>query len=144
MVHSVFGPRYRYGGKVSGFPDARNVIPLFFGLYIKQLFVDRRKMDLESEKTEKLEAEFNRLIERRAKEAARDEEHRTVEEELERRSKARQLRRQREIRLGWIEYEGHMNRLHLEIAAEHADRRSRLMLEAGYEPDESRGPEEAA
>lgn len=56
-------------------------VPSFFGLYIKQLFKDRRKMELDAEKTERLEAEFNRPIERRAKETAKDEEHRSVEEE---------------------------------------------------------------
>lgn len=50
-------------------------------MYIKQLFKDRRKMELDAEKTERLEAEFNRPIERRAKETAKDEEHRSVEEE---------------------------------------------------------------
>ena len=38
-------------------------------------------MELDAEKTERLEAEFNRPIERRAKETAKDEEHRSVEEE---------------------------------------------------------------
>ena len=64
-------------------------VPSFFGLYIKQLFKDRRKMELDAEKTERLEAEFNRPIERRAKETAKDEEHRSVEEEMDRRSRAR-------------------------------------------------------
>lgn len=100
-------------------------------------------MELDAEKTEKLEAEFNRLIERRAKEAAKDEEHRSAEEELERRSKARQLRRQRENRRSWIAYYESMHRLHLGIATEHADKRSRLMAGAGYEPDEDPGPEAA-
>jgi hypothetical protein len=100
-------------------------------------------VDLESEKTEKLEAEFNRLIERRAKEAANDEEHRSVEEEMDRRSRARPLKRQEELRLGWIDYEGRMNKIHLGLAAEHADRRARLVAEGGYEPDENPGPEAA-
>jgi hypothetical protein len=47
--------------------------------------------------------------------------------------------RRRENLIAWIDYFGHMHRLHLRIAAEHADRRSRLMLEAGYEPEEREG-----
>ena len=39
-------------------------------------------MELDVEKTERLEAEFNRPIERRAKETAKDEEHRSVEEDV--------------------------------------------------------------
>lgn len=112
-------------------------------LYIKQLFADRRKMELDAEKTEKLEAEFNQLIERRAKEAAKDEEHRSVEEEMDRRSRARMLRRQRDNWDSWLSFHESMHKTHIRIAAEHADKRSRLMAEAGYEPDEDPGPEAA-
>jgi hypothetical protein len=107
------------------------------------LFADRRKMDLESEKTEKLEAELDRLIERRAKEAARDEERRTVEEEMDKRERARMLSRQRANRDSWLSFHESMHKTHIRIASEHADRRSRLLAEAGCEPDETPGPEAA-
>ena len=94
-------------------------------------------LDLDTEKNEKLEAEFNRLMERRAKESAKDEEQRIAEEESDKRLRARRLTRQEANRQAWLDFHGHMHQLHTNLALEHAARRSRLMLE------DSPGPEAA-
>jgi hypothetical protein len=41
-------------------------------------------------------------------------------------------KRRRANRWAWMDHHGHMNLLHLGLAAEHADKRSRLMLETGH------------
>jgi hypothetical protein len=55
------------------------------------------------------------------------------------------LKRQRENREAWTAHHGHMHRLHLALATEHADRRSRLLAEdyAGLDegPDGEAGDE---
>ncbi len=92
------------------------------------------------EAAERAEKSIDEFITRRARNKAE-----ANEEEAELRAVARRIRdkRRRENRMAWIDYYEHMNRLHLSLAADHADRRSRLMLEGGYEPEESPGPEAA-
>lgn len=46
-------------------------------------------------------------------------------------------------RQAWIDHFGHMHRLHLALADEHAAKRARLLAECGYEPEEFPGPEAA-
>jgi hypothetical protein len=76
----------------------------------------------------------DRDLDRARDQAAREEEN--AEEELWRASERRvREKRRRANRQAWIDHHGHMNLLHLGLAAEHADKRSRLMLEGGYEPD---------
>ncbi len=88
------------------------------------------------EEVERLEAELDQFIERRA----RDREDANREEEAWKESTRRaNEKRRRANRQEWAEFHGHMNRLHLALAGEHADKRSRLMLEGGYEPDEGEG-----
>ncbi len=75
---------------------------------------------------------------------ARDKENANEEEELWKASTRLVNEKRRQAnRMAWIDYYGHMHRLHLGLAAEHADKRSRLMLEGGYEPEEAPGPEAA-
>ena len=66
-----------------------------------------------------------------------------IEEEMDRRSRARMLRRQMDNRDSWLSFHESMHKTHLRIAAEHADKRSRLMAESGFDPDTSPGPEAA-
>ena len=91
--------------------------------------------------TEKLDAELSKLAERRAKEAKKDEKQRVIEEEWERRLRAKRRTRQERIRQEWIGHHLRMHQLHTSLAAEHADKRSRLMLEGGYDPDQGPGEE---
>jgi hypothetical protein len=89
---------------------------------------------------ERAERDLDAFINRRsrAKEKANAEEEMWRASERRVREKRRQLNRQ-----AWLDFYEHMNRLHLGLAAEHADKRSRLMLEGGYEPDEAPDPEAA-
>ncbi len=89
---------------------------------------------------ERAEKSIDEFINKRARNKA---EANKEEEEL--RAVARRIRdkRRRANRLEWIAHHGKMNLLHLGLAAEHADKRSRLMLEGGYEREESPGPEAA-
>ena len=94
-------------------------------------------MDIDVEKTERAEADLDRFINARS----RQKNEANTEEELWRASERRvREKRRRENRQEWLDFYERMNRLHLGLAAEHADRRSRLMLEGGYEPDDA--PEE--
>jgi hypothetical protein len=89
---------------------------------------------------EKAEAQIDAFISKRAKER---EEANKLEEfwaEQERRHRERQREANRRA---WIDHHGVMSRLHTGLAAEHADRRSRLLAECGYEPDEAPDPEAA-
>ena len=82
---------------------------------------------------ERVESELNLFIEKRA----RDKEEANRLEAAWAESTRRHNAQRREVnRQSWIAYYGHMHRLHLGLAAEHANRGSRLMLEAGYEPGE--------
>jgi hypothetical protein len=92
------------------------------------------------EAVERVEAELDNFISKRSR--AREEANRTEAAWAESTRRVNE-KRWRANRLAWIDYFGKMNRLHLSLAAEHADRRSRLMLEGGYEPDEAPGPEAA-
>lgn len=92
------------------------------------------------EAAERVEAELDNFITKRAREKA--EANRVEEEWRVSERRVREQRRQSN-RMAWIDYFGHMHRLHLGLAAEHADKRSRLLAEAGYVPEESPGPEAA-
>jgi hypothetical protein len=85
---------------------------------------------------EKAEAQIDAFIAKRCREReeANVVEAAWAESERRVREKRRQTNRQ-----AWIEHHGHMNLLHLGLAAEHADKRSRLLLET--KPDQ--GPEAA-
>ncbi len=89
------------------------------------------RMDYEA--VEAVEAQLDQFIEKRARESA---EQRRVEAEWAISERRHRERRREANRQAWIDFYGHMNRLHLGLAAEHADRRSRLMLEGGHEPDD--------
>ena len=89
---------------------------------------------------ERVEAGLDAFINKRSRE--REEANRVEAVWAESERRVREKRRQTN-RQAWIEHHGHMNLLHLGLAAEHADKRSRLMLERGYEPEESPGPEAA-
>lgn len=97
-------------------------------------------MDLyDVDAVEAAEASIDQFIERRA----RDREDANREEEAWAESTRRvNEKRRRANRQAWLAFYEHMNRLHLGLAAEHADKRSRLMLEDGNEPDDR--PPEAA
>jgi hypothetical protein len=120
----------------------------FFALFIKQLFVSanddtpkRRTMDLfDVEAAEKAEAQIDAFISKRVKERedANKEAKFWVEQERHHRE-----RRREENRQAWLDFYEHMNRLHLVLAAEHADKRSRLLAEGEYEPGENPDPEVA-
>ena len=85
---------------------------------------------------EKAEQQIDLFIERRAREVRDADAVEDLWAEQERRERAR---RREANRADWIAYHAHMNAVHSSIAADHADRRSRLLLEAEYD-----GPQEAA
>ena len=93
--------------------------------------------------SEKAEKSIDLFIEKRSKEAEKANREQKMLEEWDRRARARQLKRQKENRESWIEFHGRRHRVFLDLAGHHADRRSRLMAEAGYEPEETPGPEAA-
>ncbi len=103
---------------------------------------ERRRMveRMDYEEVERVEAELDNFISKRSRE--REEANRTEAAWAESTRRVNEKRR-RSNRMAWIDYFGHMNRLHLSLAADHADKRGRLMAEAGYEPEESPGPEAA-
>jgi hypothetical protein len=92
------------------------------------------------EAAEAAEASINQFIERRAREKA---DANRIEEEWAISEHRHRERRREANRQEWLRFYEHMNRLHLGLAAEHADRRSRLLAECGYEPEEAPGPEAA-
>jgi hypothetical protein len=91
-------------------------------------------MDLfDVEATERIESEIDAFISKRS----RERKEANAEEEAWKESTRRVNEKRRQAnRKAWIDYFGHMNRLYLSLAADHADRRSRLMAESGYEPDD--------
>lgn len=90
------------------------------------------------EAAEKAEKSIDEFINKRARDKAA-----ANKEEQEQQAAARRVRdkRRRENRQLWIAHHGHMHLLHTGLAAEHASKRARLLLEA--EPGESPGPEAA-
>ena len=96
------------------------------------------RKDLED--LEKAEQQIDQFIERRARERAdaNKEEEFWLEQERRHRERRREANRR-----AWLDFYEHMNLLHLGLAAEHADKRSRLLAESGFEPDEAPGPEAA-
>lgn len=94
---------------------------------------------MDVDKIESVEASLDAFINARSK----AKEKVNAEEDLWRASERRVREKRRQAnRQAWLDFYEHMNRLHLGLAAEHADKRSRLMLEGGYEPDDE--PPEAA
>jgi hypothetical protein len=91
------------------------------------------------EAAERVEAELDNFITKRAREKA--EANRVEEEWLVSERSVREQHRQSN-RMAWIDYFGHMHRLHLGLAAEHADRMSRLLAECEYETDEAPDPDD--
>jgi hypothetical protein len=92
------------------------------------------------EAVERAEASIDAFINKRH----RGREKVNAEEEAWKESTRRVNETRRQVnRQAWIDYFDHMNRLHLSLAAEHADKRARLMAEGGYELEESPGPEAA-
>lgn len=89
---------------------------------------------------EKAEAELDRFVNARARQ---NDEQRRVEAAWADSERRVVEKRRRANRQSWLSFHESMHKTHLKIAAEHADRRSRLMAEAGYDPDESPGPEAA-
>ncbi len=88
-------------------------------------------MDLDVEAVERVEAELDAFINKRSKAKAKA----NAEEEAWKESTRRvNEKRRRANRWAWIDHHGHMHSLHLALASEHADKRSRLMAEGGYEP----------
>jgi hypothetical protein len=96
-------------------------------------------MDLfDVEATERIESEIDAFISKRS----RERKEANAEEEAWKESTRRvNETRRRANRQAWIDHFGHMNRLHLSLAAEDADKRVCLLAESGYEPDE--GPDAA-
>jgi hypothetical protein len=93
-------------------------------------------MDLDVVATEKAEKSIDEFIDKRA----RDKAAANKEEEAWKASTRLVNEKRREAnRRRWIEYHGDMHQLHLGIATEHADKRSRLMAEGEYEPEEKEG-----
>jgi hypothetical protein len=77
---------------------------------------------------ERVESELNRITEKRAREAKDADAIEDLWAEQDRRERARSREANRQA---WCDYHEHLHRLHLDLAADHADRRSRLLLEAG-------------
>ena len=97
-------------------------------------------MDLDVDKIEVAEKSLDAFINSRSK----AKERANVEEELWRASERRVREKRREAnRQAWIDHHGLMHSLHLALAGEHADKRSRFLDEAGYEPEGAPGPEAA-
>ncbi len=98
-------------------------------------------MDLfDVEKAERVEAELDAFV---LKRSASQEKANKLEEAWAASERRVRAKRREQNRQAWLDFYERMNRLHLGLAAEHADRRSRLLAEGGYEPGESPGPEAA-
>jgi hypothetical protein len=78
---------------------------------------------------ERVEAELDKFIEKRAREKR---EANLIEEEWTRTERRDRQRRREANRLAWLDFYERMNRLHLGLAAEHADKRARLIVEAEH------------
>ena len=92
------------------------------------------------------DAQIDRFIEKRSKEVEEANQAQLLEEELDRRERARTAKRLEENRRAKLANLGHLHRVYLGEVARVADERSRLLAEAGYdededEPNEAPGPE---
>ena len=94
--------------------------------------------------SEKAEKSIDAFIEKRSKEVEEANQAQLLEEKLDRRERARTAKRREENRRVRLANLGHLHRVYLGEAARVANERSRLMLEGGYEPDETPEPVEAA
>jgi hypothetical protein len=100
-----------------------------------------RSTGLDPFSVERAEASLDAFINSRS----RDKKKANSEEEMWRASERRvRAQRRQENRQSWLEYYEKMNRLHLGIAAEHADRRSRLLAEDYTGPSSGPNAPEAA
>jgi hypothetical protein len=97
-------------------------------------------MDIDVDAIDRVEAELDAFIEKRAREKANANRVDEFWDEQDRRHRERQ---REENRRDWCDFHRQMQTLHLGLAAEHASRRSRLLAESGYELDETPGPEAA-
>jgi hypothetical protein len=77
---------------------------------------------------EEAEKYLDRFVEKRARSKKADDDRWWEASHRLAAARQREARRQE-----WLAYYEHMNKLHLDLAAEHADKRSRLMIEGGYE-----------
>ena len=82
------------------------------------------RMDYEA--IEAVEQQLDQFLEKRARES---EKQRRIEAAWAESTRRVNEKRRRTNRQAWVDHHGHMNRLHLGLAAEHADKRSRLLLE---------------
>jgi hypothetical protein len=98
-------------------------------------------MDIDVDKIEAASVSIDAFIEHRARQKADANAEEAAWAESERRVRAK---RREENRRLWIDYYGRMHHAHLGIAEGHARRRSQLLAEGGYEPDEVPDPPEAA
>src|SRR5215212_4347563 len=81
---------------------------------------------------ERAEASLDAFINSRSRDKKRANEQEELWAALERRVREK---RSHELQQAWIDHHGHMSVLHTDLALEHADKRARLMLEAGYDQD---------
>ncbi len=100
-------------------------------------------MDLDADKLEAADKQLEQFLRRREKDLAKDGGEREFENELERRERARAAARREANRQAKIANLGHLHNVYLGEAARVADERSRLILEGGYEPNGTPGPEAA-
>jgi hypothetical protein len=130
------------------FPDVQNLflgtvsLAVLFPLKAMRGVLNLDLYDVEA--AERGEKQLSQFLERRSKDSRTSERDRAFENELEARERRRMKKRRAENRRVEINNLGHLHRVYLGAAARVADRRSRLMLEGGDEPDQSPGPEEAA
>ncbi len=91
-------------------------------------------MDLDVGAIEKVEAELDRFVEKRAREKA---DANKVEEFWAEQDRRERAPRRNTLRWEWADYHGRLHKAHLSIAEDHTRRRARLMAEGGYEPGPS-------
>jgi hypothetical protein len=88
------------------------------------------------EAVERVEAELDAFINKRSRE--REEANREEEDWKESTRRVNEKRR-RANRCAWVDHHRQINLLHLGLAAEHADKSSRLMLETGHSEEPNEG-----
>lgn len=89
-------------------------------------------MDLDVDKieaAERVEAELDRFIEKRAREKADANKVKEFWAAHDRRERAR---RRDTLRWEWADYHGRLHKAHLSIAEDHVRRRAQLLAESGY------------
>jgi hypothetical protein len=101
---------------------------------------NERRMMLDPVAVERAEKSIDEFINSRSK-----AKEKANKEEEEWRASERRVRekRRRENRAAWLEHHAQMQTVHLDLAARHADKRSRLMAEDYHGIDEGPGGEAA-